>query len=695
MNLAPLPSFAEQGRGAGDLHWALPRLLGLLGVERPPRALLEASAHAESVQSGIALLGALHRLGLPIRPWRGGGLALPEAALPAIWLRPDGSIALITGRTPRHLLVQDGPGAAPRRLHAVTVRGSLFVVAGRAEASDDPRRPLLPALLARNAAPILGLLALSVLASIASIALGLVVMIAFDLVIPGGDQAALLALGLGFLLALGADLGARAAMARGLARLGEGAERAVLGIVFAKVLRLPWSSLAAQDPSAQVARLREIEAARELFGGPLPNLMLQVPLVLLFLLAIWAIAGPLVLVPLAVLPLQLLGAVLLVPRARVAEQRAGALATERRRVMLETLAHAPTLRALGAEAVWLARFRDLSAGAAMAQARATRAAHAVQVLAQAGLPVSAAGIAAVGAMLVIGGQITAGALVAAIMLAWRVLSPLQSMLLAASRGRQVADAVRQLHRLQALPEEPRPPAEAPKPAPRGAALAIERIVVRHAGAAEPALAGVSLRVPPGARVAITGQAGAGKSTLLRCVLGLVQPQAGLVTLGGVNIGQFDPAALRQRIGYLPQRPALIYGTVAQNLRLAAPAATDAELAEACAGIGILDDIQALPNGFGTRLDDAMKERLASSLGQGIALAQALLRRPEILLLDDPARGLDTAREAALLALLDRLRGRVGVLMVTHRPHHIAGCDLVLRLDRGAVAAFGKPEDIAR
>ncbi len=697
MNIAApiLPGEIAAGLpAAARPHWALPRLLGLIGREVPQRALLDAMPHAETAMPGAAFLAVLARLGVPVRPWSGPSLALPEAVLPAIWVRPDGAVALVVGRTPRYLLVQQGPEAATERVHAVALPGELHVVGGRDEAPLDPRQPLLPALLAENGAAIGGLFALSVLAALASIALGLVVMLVFDLVIPGGERGALLALVAGFGLALAADLAARAAMARGLGRLGERAERRILGAVFAKMMRLPWSALAAQDAAAQVARLREVEAARELFGGPLPNLALQLPLMALFLLAIWAVGGALVLVPLAVLPVQALAAAVLVPRARSAEARAGALAAERRRMMLETVSHAATLRAIGAEAAWLARFRDLSAGAAAAQARAMRAGQAVQALAQAGLPVSAAGIAALGAVQVVHGAISAGALVAAIMLAWRVLVPMQSLLLAASRGRQVADSVRQLHRLQALREEPAPPGGAPAPRPRGHELLLERVVLRHPGAAEPALAGVSLRLPEGAVLAVTGQAGAGKSTLLRCVLGLVPPQAGTVLLGGVNIAQFEPAELRRHIGYVPQNPALIYGTVAQNLRLAAPAASEAELREACAAAGILADLDALPQGLETRLDDATKERLAQSLRQGLALAQALLRRPRLLLLDDPARGLDDARAAALGALLARLRGRTSVMIVTHRPGLIRAAHLVLRLDRGMVAALGPPSEPA-
>lgn len=694
---AALAAQAGSGRSPappGDAApWILRRLADLLGHRVADRALAEALPHAMATDNGPAVIGAAMRLGLAPRPWAGRSVDLPAALLPALWIDTRGRLALVVGRSDRFLLVVREANAEPERVHAVSLPGELHVFAGQDEAREGRDRPLLRSLLSGHAGPIAGLLALSVLSSLASIALGLVVMIAFDMVIPGGQTGTLIALGIGFAGALAFDLALRAVLARGLGRIGERAERDILGLVFGKILRLPLSAVTAQDPAAQVMRMRELEASREIFTGPLPHLVLQVPLVIVFLAAIWAIAGPVVFVPLAILPVQLALALVLVPRAREEERRAGHLGTERRRLMLETITHAPTLRAIGAEAAWLERCRDISAAASAAQARATRASHAVELLAQLGLPIAACGIAALGASLVIDGRITAGALVAAIMLSWRVLVPLQSFLLAASRGRQVAESVQQLHRLQGLAEEPRPVADAPPARCEGRALRLEGVVLRGQGGT-PLLAGASMLLPAGARVALTGPAGAGKSTLLRCALGLVPVQGGIVTLGGVNIAQFDPAELRMRIGYLPQRPALIYGTVAQNIRLAAPGADDAELAEACEEVGILEDILALPDGFATRLDDLDKARVPQSLLQGIALVQALLRRPDILLLDDPTRALDRGREERLAALLRRLHGRVGVLLVTHRADLIRSCDRAYALDQGTLRQVTPPSSSA-
>lgn len=664
------------------LPWLVPRLVGLLGQRLTTARMLEALPHAMDAQAPEAVLGAARRLGLAPRAWTGGSHRLPEAALPALWERPDGPPALIIGRSAAYFDVETAPGAPTVRVPARALPGRLHVFAGAAEAEAAARRPLLVDLLAGHAGAIATLLLLSLLASCASIGLGLVVMVAFDMVVPTGEAELLALLAAGVALAVAAEFGARLLTARGIGSLGEAAERRILSAVFGKVMRLPWRAVAAQDPAAQVLRLREIEAARELFAGPLPQLVLQLPMVAMILLAVWLLAGPVVLVPLGILALQLVCGALLLPVANAAEQAAGALATERRRMMLETVSHAPALRMTGVEAVWLERLRGVSAAAAAAQARAARTNGALETLASVTTPLAAAGMASLGAVLVIGGSLSAGALVAAIMLGWRLLAPMQSFVVASARSGRVRDAALQLHRLEQLEEERRPPADAPPPAPPNTTLRFEDVVFRPASAAPAVLAGASLAVPPGACVAITGPSGAGKSTLLRLALGLLQPQAGTISLGGVNIAQFDPQALRARIAYLPQRPQLIYGTVAQNLRLAAPTAGDADLEDACEAAGILERVLAMPQGFATRLDDLGKDRLSHSLRHGLALSQALLRRPDLLLLDDPTRGLDPEREARLAQLLDRLHGRVGVVVATQRDWLIRRSDTVLVLDRG-------------
>ncbi|MQA01671.1 MAG: thiol reductant ABC exporter subunit CydD [Streptosporangiales bacterium] len=197
-----------------------------------------------------------------------------------------------------------------------------------------------------------------------------------------------------------------------------------------------------------------------------------------------------------------------------------------------------------------------------------------------------------------------------------------------------------------------------------------------------AVAGASLEVRPGELVALTGPSGCGKSSLLAVLLGFVWPAAGRVTVAGRPLDAYDLGAWRRQLGWVPQRPYLFAGTVADNVRLGAPAADGAAVAEALrlAGIGELAPASEVGEG-GLLLSEGQRRR--------VALARALVRRPALLLLDEPTAGLDADAELAVLRTL-RARGTTAVV-VTHRPAVLAAADRVVHLPASQAAV---PEVVA-
>jgi len=279
---------------------------------------------------------------------------------------------------------------------------------------------------------------------------------------------------------------------------------------------------------------------------------------------------------------------------------------------------------------------------------------------------------------------SAGALIAGMMLIWRVLGPMQTCFIMLSRLEQTQASIRQVDGLMALETERPSPLEARMAPPEQGAIVFHRVTLRYLPQSEPVLAGASFSIQPGQVVAVTGAEGAGKSSLLLLIAGLYRPQGGLVRIDGHDVRAFDPAVLRRSIGWVPQSPGLLYGTVAQNLRLARPTASDAQLREAAAEAGVLEAIEALPQGFDTRVGDNHSGRLPRSILLRIALAGALLRDAPILLLDEPVAGLDDACASAFTDVISARRGRCTIVMATHRPSHIRLADRVLRVRDGQV-----------
>lgn len=244
--------------------------------------------------------------------------------------------------------------------------------------------------------------------------------------------------------------------------------------------------------------------------------------------------------------------------------------------------------------------------------------------------------------------------------------------------------------------QPLPPAGGDRAVPPlgGAALRVDGVSVLRPGRAAPTPAGVDLVAPWGAVTVLTGPSGAGKSTLLAVLLGTVAPDEGQVSIVGpgegcgstpaadgatvaVALGDLDLGEWRERLAWVDQRPFLFAGSVADNVRLSRPDATDDDVAAALAAAGLDPSMAARTVG----------ERgvgLSSGEGRRVAVARAVLRRAEVVLLDEPTAGLDLATEAELLATIRRLAASAIVVMASHRPAAIAIADHVVEV-QGATA----------
>ncbi|MEU0923733.1 thiol reductant ABC exporter subunit CydD [Streptomyces malaysiensis] len=244
---------------------------------------------------------------------------------------------------------------------------------------------------------------------------------------------------------------------------------------------------------------------------------------------------------------------------------------------------------------------------------------------------------------------------------------------AAAEGLTAADEV-----FAVLEREPSEAGGTPAPDARGAALALDGLVVRHPGRAEPSLARTSFEIRAGETVAVVGPSGAGKTTLLNAVLGFAAPHEGRVLIGGRDLASLDPESWRRQIAWVPQRPYLFAGTIAENVRLARPDADDEAVRTALRDADALGFVSVLPDGIETRLGE-MGAGLSAGQRQRIALARAFLADRPVLLLDEPTANLDGETEASVVEAVRRLAEGRTVLLVVHRPALLPLADRVLRL----------------
>ncbi|WP_066907572.1 ABC transporter ATP-binding protein [Millisia brevis] len=223
-------------------------------------------------------------------------------------------------------------------------------------------------------------------------------------------------------------------------------------------------------------------------------------------------------------------------------------------------------------------------------------------------------------------------------------------------------------------------------------IVFDDVEFSYHGAERPVLDGISFDAAPGTVTAIIGSTGSGKTTLINLIPRLMDVTAGQVRVGGVDVRELDPAALRSRIGLVPQRAYLFSGTIADNLRYGNPDATDEQLWEALRIAQAEDFVRAMPEGLespvsqgGTTVSGGQRQRLS--------IARAIVRRPAIYLFDDAFSALDTTTDAALRAALRPAAADATVIVVAQRIATIIDADRILVLEDGAVVGDGRHAEL--
>ena len=249
---------------------------------------------------------------------------------------------------------------------------------------------------------------------------------------------------------------------------------------------------------------------------------------------------------------------------------------------------------------------------------------------------------------------------------------------ASADGRAVSE------RLLALVDQPgeiRAGAVAP-PDPRLAPVRLDGVSFAYPGSST-VLDQVDLELAPGETVALVGPSGSGKSTLASLLLRLAEPTAGRITVGGVELASCDPAAWRRQLAWVPQRPTLFRGTVADNIRLGNPGASAGRVEGAALLAGAAAFVHDLPDGFETVVGDGGRALSAGQL-QRLALARAFLRDASLVILDEPTANLDRGSAVLVEEAIDRLREGRTLLLVAHSPELAQRADRIVTLSAGRV-----------
>ena len=378
---------------------------------------------------------------------------------------------------------------------------------------------------------------------------------------------------------------------------------------------------------------------------------------------------------------------------RLPLQEAGRLAQVAQHFAGQLLGQMPAIQAMGMRAALYTQWGQRNQAFLLAQMQASDSAGQGSAVSRLLQVLQGSFLLGLGSWLTLTGGLPpgGGAMLLGSVLGGRALAPLTQLLM---QWRSVLQAQTAYTRLDALlgPARATPPA-LELPPPRGV-VQVQGLGFRTAPAGAELLRGVQFQLTPGQVLAVLGPSGAGKSTLARILVGLVPATEGTVRLDGVDIFQWDKAALGPHLGYLPQGVELLDGSFAQNIaRYRTPDMP--QLRTAASAAGLLEFIEALPQGFDTPLG-VDGQFLSGGVRQRVGLARALYGQPRLLVLDEPNAHLDEAGDTLLQAALVQAKaGGASLVLVTHRPQILAIADQIMVLREGRMQACGPRDEVLR
>ena len=296
-----------------------------------------------------------------------------------------------------------------------------------------------------------------------------------------------------------------------------------------------------------------------------------------------------------------------------------------------------------------------------------------------------------GGWLVHRGDLSVGTVVAVVLLLASLFEPVQQL---SQLYNTVQSATASLHKLFTILDTEPAVDERPDAAvlPERGDLVVDGVTFSYPGTSTAALVDVSMRVGAGERLALVGPTGAGKSTVAKLMSRLYDPDHGTVSYGDVDLRDATLASLRERIVVIPQEGFLFDGTIADNLRIARPSATDDDVRAALDAIGVLERFDGFPDGLATPVRER-GSRLSAGERQLVSLARAALVDPAVLVLDEATSNLDPGTEAVVEGALERLmRGR-SVVVVAHRLSTVRRADRIAVVDHGRIAEIGTHDEL--
>lgn len=712
--LAPEPAGDARVSARGQTDPLLEAVLWLCrhhGVMRSEQSLLDGQTLEEGLTADQALQ-VLRQAGFSATLVRRTPGKILSLLMPVVLLLRNGDACIVTRRIPgrrrerggdRYEVIMPGGGdevcVATEEELLAEYSGYTLIAAlkpgSRAKPSKDSEeeeeeRHWLWGTLRRFFPYYRSAMLAALLSNVLMLLTGLFASVVYDRVIPNKAFVTLWSLGIGVLIAIAFDLAARQLRSYLIDMAGKKADVALGAQIFRQAMGIRLEHRP-ESAGAFAHRLAQVEVVRDFSTSATVAALTDLPFVFLFIAVTWVVAGPLVLVLLLAVP-ALIGMTMATQRVLRRHTRANmGRQADLQGILIEAVEGMEDVRAAGAQGHFIRRYDDAMSSAAVSSLKARWIASWVNNVTMVAQQLITVVMLLWGVYLIDAGQLTGGALIAAVMFAGRALAPLGGVVALASRYQAASAALKSLDQLMSLPTERDASKRYLSRSEIKGQLALHEVRFAYPQGAHAhaplVLKGVSLDIKPGERVALLGRIGSGKSTILRLLGGLYQPSDGFVEVDGIDLRQIDPADFRAHMGFVTQEPRLFNGSLRDNVLLGRQMADAAHFAEVARLTGLDRIAAAHPMGYDLPVGEA-GSLLSGGQRQLVALARCLVTQPRVLLLDEPTSSMDAQSEVSFIRHLKHSVGDRTLVVVTHRPALLDVVDRVVVVDGGRILADG-------
>lgn len=671
-------------------------LLTTLGWRGDEQSLFEAMPENSSNLSLDGLLNSMANLGFGYRSFKKNLKRINQRELPCLYLAENDRVFIIVKTDQEKIFGYNSESNQYEILDDDRLHGQCFSFQPLASKNRqlNESKPLWTLKACRRFSGLFVIcLLISLLLSLLAFVTPLFIMTVYNRVFASGAVDALKYLGFGIVIYLIADLGLNMMRSSILGFISTRMGYLMGNQLMRRILYFPSVETEGVPLNLQLNKVRDFEAVKDFFGSPTMATLIDLPFLMLLIGGMYALAGTAALIPIFAIVIYLLFVSLIFKSVNNYVMEAGISLIQKQDFLLEILGNLRSIKYTASRNHWQEKYESLASEAAIAGYKSAQINALVSAVS--GMIVSVAGILTIGFAVtgVISGALSSGALMACMLLVWRILGPLRNGFGTILHTLQIARGIQHLDSfMQRDIESPQDYYASSKQKLEGQ-IYFNQVTHRYKKNAHPALYEIGFNLKPKESLLIIGHDGAGKSTLLKMIMGLYTCQKGVVAVDNTSIRQWDPIELRRAITYVQSEPSFVKGTISENLRLVNLNAGDKLLELALKKAGIWDELQEIDIGLNHFIDPLKLDSYPTHFLKRLNLARLFLQDCSIILLDEPDQSLQDNHHTQLIKELSNYRGKKTLVLVANNPRYFDIADKILWLDQGKVKLFGNKDDV--